>query len=205
MDFTLDETEQAVADLADRIFGDKVDMERLRAVEAAGDWFDHELWQALADAGLVGVSLGEGVGGGGQDLVAAGVEIGAHTRTHADLGTVHDEPSLYDEVVTAGRELEDALSVSLRYFAFPFGQHRHLNRRAFRLAAEAGYEGVVSAYGGYNFPGDDAFHLQRMGVDGPMVRLKNWTTLDPYKQWKIPRYEYRGRKRPVMIEGATHG
>jgi peptidoglycan/xylan/chitin deacetylase (PgdA/CDA1 family) len=140
-----------------------------------------------------------------QDLVAAGVEIGAHTRTHADLGTVHDEPSLYDEVVTAGRELEDALAVSLRYFAFPFGQHRHLNRRAFQLAAEAGYEGVVSAYGGYNFAGDDAFHLQRMGVDGPMIRLKNWTTLDPFKQWKIPRYEYRERERPVMVEGATNG
>ncbi len=138
-------------------------------------------------------------------LVAAGVEIGGHTRTHADLGAVRSEATLYDEVVTAGRELEDALAVPLRYFAFPFGQHRHLNRHAFRLAADAGYAGVVSAYGGYNFAGDDPFHLQRMGVDGPLIRLKNWTTLDPVKQWRISRYEYRDPDRSLLAAGGRVG
>ena len=64
------------------------------------------------------------------------------------------------------------------------------DEKAFRPAREAGYAGVGSAYGGYNFPGHDAFHLQRIGGEGPTVRLKNWLTLDPLKQRRIRRFEY---------------
>ena len=69
----------------------------------------------------------------------------------------------------------------VRYFAFPFGQHANLSPGAFQLAREAGYEAVCSAYGGYNFPGDDPFHLQRIHVDDDMIRLKNRATVDPRK------------------------
>lgn len=129
-----------------------------------------------------------------KSLAQAGVEIGAHTRSHADLNSLKDEAELYDEIVTSGRDLEKALGHRVRYFAFPFGQHANLNARGFQMAASAGYEAVVSAYGGYNFPGDDAFHLQRLGVDDSMLRMKNCTTLDPYKQWKINRFVYGPRK-----------
>src|SRR5262249_898815 len=104
-----------------------------------------------------------------RELLAAGVEIGAHTRTHPNLGRIDDPDQLYDEVVTARDELEAALECHIRYFAFPFGQYRNLNTAALRIAADAGFDGVVSAYGGYNFPGDDPFHLQRVGVDGPLI------------------------------------
>jgi peptidoglycan/xylan/chitin deacetylase (PgdA/CDA1 family) len=126
-----------------------------------------------------------------EELAAAGVEIGGHSRSHPDIGAIDDEATLVDEIVNASRDLEQAIGRPVRYFAFPFGQHANLNHRAFEIAADAGFWGIVSAYGGYNFPGDDAFHLQRACVDGPLVRLKNWVTLDPYKQWSIPRYEYR--------------
>jgi len=125
-----------------------------------------------------------------RELVAAGVEIGSHTRSHANLGVLQDSGLLYDEVVGARDELQDALDCPIRYFAFPFGQHENLSPAAFALAASAGYEGVVSAYGGYNFPGDDSFHLQRPCVDGPEMKLKNAVMLDPYKLWKISRYQY---------------
>lgn len=127
-----------------------------------------------------------------RDLAADGVEIGAHTRTHANLGQLHDPAQLYDEVVGARDELQEALDCRIRYFAFPFGQHANLSQEAFALAAAAGYEGVVSAYGGYNFPGDDPFHIQRPCVDGPNLKLKNAVVLDPYKLWTIPRYQYNG-------------
>lgn len=129
-------------------------------------------------------------------LVDAGVEIGAHTRTHADLGRVDDAVELHQEVVNCRQELQSALGCPIRYFAFPYGLRENLNDQAFRLAKEAGYDGVCSAYGGYNFPGDDAFHLQRFHGDPQTVRLKNWLTLDPRKQ-NIPRYEYR--KRPLVF------
>lgn len=125
-----------------------------------------------------------------RSMAAEGIEIGAHTRTHADLGQIHDQRTLRDEVVDAAHELEAAVGASIRYFAFPYGLHANLNAEAIRLARRAGYHGVCSAYGGYNFPGDDWFHLQRIHADPDMLRLKNWLTFDPRKQQTVHRFEY---------------
>lgn len=122
-------------------------------------------------------------------MVSAGIEIGAHTYTHPDLGRVTDEARLEHEILEAGQRLGDLLNRPVRYFAFPFGQRANLSSRAFQLAREAGYRAVCSAYGGYNFPGDDPFHLQRIPVDDEMIRLKNWVTVDPRKV-RIRRFEY---------------
>jgi peptidoglycan/xylan/chitin deacetylase (PgdA/CDA1 family) len=124
-----------------------------------------------------------------RQMVRDGVEIGHHTRTHADLGHISDPERIFDELVTSRDEMQDALDSTLRYFAFPFGQHANLDRFAYHLAREAGYAGVCSAYGGFNFPNDDAFHLQRIHGDDDMIRLKNWTTVDPRKL-RTPRYEF---------------
>ncbi len=114
-----------------------------------------------------------------KNLSDAGVEIGGHTRTHADLGKIDDDNRLFDEIVTSSRELESIVDRPVRYFAFPFGQRANLNSRAFHMAREHGFEAVCSAYGGYNIPGDDAFHLQRLHGDPELLRLKNWLTIDP--------------------------
>ena len=123
-------------------------------------------------------------------MAGAGVEIGAHAYTHSDLGAIADRRLLRYEVVAAGEELRAALGRPVRYFAFPYGQRANLNPAAFALAREAGYEGVCSAYGGFNYPGDDAFHLQRIAVDDNMITLKNWATMDPRKA-HTPRFSYR--------------
>lgn len=114
-------------------------------------------------------------------MAGAGIEIGAHTYTHADLGGRLDRDRLDREVVVAGRELQAAVGRPIRYFAFPFGQYMNLNSEVFRIARRAGYEAVCSAYGGYNFPGADPFHIQRIHADGDMIRLKNHATIDPRK------------------------
>jgi len=114
-------------------------------------------------------------------LAAAGVEIGAHTRSHADLGASTSIGQLEDEIVGSKRDLENALGISVRYFAFPYGQHHNLSQAAFRIAHEAGFAGVCSAYGGYNFPGDDPFHLRRFHADAEFIRFVNWMTVDPRK------------------------
>ncbi len=124
-----------------------------------------------------------------QAMAAAGIEIGAHSYTHANLGPIVDPQQLRFEVAAAGEGLRAALGRPIRYFAFPFGCFANLNRDAFALAAECGYEAVCSAYGGYNFPGDDAFHLQRICPGNDMIHLKNWTTVDPRKV-RTPRFLY---------------
>jgi peptidoglycan/xylan/chitin deacetylase (PgdA/CDA1 family) len=116
-----------------------------------------------------------------KQLAAAGVEIGAHTRRHVDLGGERTAGELYDEIVRCKWELEHAVGRDVRYFAFPFGQHENLSAAAFRVAHDAGYTGVCSAYGGYNFPGDDPFHLRRFHADPEFIRFKNWLTVDSRK------------------------
>lgn len=123
-------------------------------------------------------------------LAGAGIEIGAHTRTHVDIGTVTDPDELFDELVVARDELQTALGYPIRYFAFPFGQHRRLSAPAFHLGRRSGYLAMCSAYGGYNFPGDDAFHIQRIPADESFLRLKNWTTVDPRKLRSVRRFYY---------------
>jgi peptidoglycan/xylan/chitin deacetylase (PgdA/CDA1 family) len=116
-----------------------------------------------------------------RELAAEGVEIGAHTRSHADLGGSLSKADLKDEILGCKRELEHTIDREIRFFAFPYGQHANLSTAAFRVAYEAGYAGVCSAYGGYNFPGNDPFHLRRIHADPELIRLKNWLTIDPRK------------------------
>jgi peptidoglycan/xylan/chitin deacetylase (PgdA/CDA1 family) len=129
-------------------------------------------------------------------LAAAGVEIGVHTRSHADLGARLSHDQLVDEIAGAKHDLEDSIGCAVRHFAFPYGQHENLSQAAFRVAYEAGYESACSAYGGYNFPGDDPFHVRRIHADRQFLRFKNWLTIDPRKLQMVTGFEtgnYRGQ------------
>jgi peptidoglycan/xylan/chitin deacetylase (PgdA/CDA1 family) len=142
-----------------------------------------------------------------RNLAAAGVDIGCHTRGHSDLGGNLTPIQLADEILGGKRELEQAIARDVRFFAFPYGQHSNLTQAAFRVAYESGYAGVCSAYGGYNFPGDDSFHLRRIHADPEMARFKNWLTIDPRKL-KMHRDfdpgDFRGPK-PRSIARVGHG
>jgi 3-oxocholest-4-en-26-oyl-CoA dehydrogenase beta subunit len=86
MDFQYSEEQEAVRELSDRIFTERATHERLKAIEsAAGDEgpIDRDLWAELASAGLLGINVGEDVGGAGLDFVAACLVIEAAGRTAA--------------------------------------------------------------------------------------------------------------------------
>jgi peptidoglycan/xylan/chitin deacetylase (PgdA/CDA1 family) len=131
-----------------------------------------------------------------KEMAAAGIEIGAHTYTHADLGPITDRRLLHYEIVRAGEDLQRAIGHPVRYFAFPYGQYANLSQEAFAEADRAGYEAVCSAYGGFNAPGGDSFHLQRIAVNDTMIHLKNWVTGDPRKLF-TPRFVYRREHCPA--------
>lgn len=124
-------------------------------------------------------------------LDMAGIEIGAHSRTHADIGGITDQRQLADEVIAASIEMESLIGRRIRYFAFPFGQKPNLNRDAFAMLKEAGFLGVCSAYGGWNDVGADPFHLQRIHGDPNFQRMKNWLTYDP-RMARTARYDHSG-------------
>ena len=85
MDFSFNEEQEAVRELADRIFADLSTHERLRQLEGdpEGDRFDRKLWAELAGAGLLGISLPEDVGGAGLGFVETALIVEAAGRTAA--------------------------------------------------------------------------------------------------------------------------
>lgn len=69
MQFELDEDLAAVRDLTEKIFRDRTDVDRVRAVETAEGGHDGELWRVLADSGVLGIALPEEAGGAGMGML----------------------------------------------------------------------------------------------------------------------------------------
>ena len=69
MDFRYSEDQQSVRDLARQIFEAEVSEASLKEVEQGGPWMHRPLWEALAQAELLGVAIPADQGGAGMGLV----------------------------------------------------------------------------------------------------------------------------------------
>ncbi len=116
-----------------------------------------------------------------RDFLRLGIEIGAHTQTHSNVGAITDPAVLRTEIVGSIETLRDWLAVPIRYFAFPYGLPQNMSQSAVDLLVEQGIDGFCSAYGAFNWPGDQGTHLRRIHADAGIERLKNWLTLDRRK------------------------
>src|SRR5436190_8578317 len=93
MDFAATPEQDALRALARQVLDDHATPQRLAGVEATEDRVDHELWAALAGAGLLGICIPEEHGGGGlgfPDLCVLLEEVGrtvAPVPVHAVLAT----------------------------------------------------------------------------------------------------------------------
>lgn len=86
MDFTYSEEQRSVLELATQILRDGTTQERLREIEAAdGPRFDRELWQQLADAGLLATAIPEEFDGAGLGFLEVGGVLQAVGRTAAPV------------------------------------------------------------------------------------------------------------------------
>lgn len=120
----------------------------------------------------------------------AGVEIGAHTRTHPDLGRSTDPDWLREEIVGSMEDLEAWIGRRPTSFAFPFGQIENMTPKAMAVARGAGIETICSAYGAYNLPGQVSeqhgpLHLRRIHADPEWARFLNWMTFDTRKLYAV--------------------
>ena len=85
MDFSYSEDQEAIRELATRIFTDLATHERLREIEAEAETprFDRKLWSELATAGLTGITLPEEVGGAGLGFIEAALIVEAAGKSAA--------------------------------------------------------------------------------------------------------------------------
>ena len=104
MDFSFSEEQEAVRDLAGRIFTDLATHERLRELEAEpdGERFDRKIWAELAAAGLLGIALPEDVGGAGLGFVETGLVIEAAGRSAAYVPVIETLAAAASAVATFG-------------------------------------------------------------------------------------------------------
>ena len=102
--------------------------------------------------------------------VAGGMEIGAHSRHHADLTTI-DIASARDEIAGCKQALEAVIGREVRHFCYPYGRYRDEH---VALAREAGYATATTTERGRARVGDDLLQLPRIMVARTHHRLLFW-------------------------------
>jgi len=88
MDFKISEELQSVQQLAQQILGDFTEVDKLKIVEQQAERFDSALWQALADAGLLGLDIEESQGGMGMGFYSLSTLCEEVGRTVAPVPVV---------------------------------------------------------------------------------------------------------------------
>jgi peptidoglycan/xylan/chitin deacetylase (PgdA/CDA1 family) len=103
---------------------------------------------------------------------SAGMEVGAHSRTHPYL-TGCSEAELRYEVEGSRADLEQILGEPVTQFAYPYGD---CDARVADAVRTAGYQGAVTTRSARVRPGEDPFLLPRVNVNGrnplPVVLYK---------------------------------
>ena len=97
------------------------------------------------------------------EMVGMGFEIGSHTVTHPNLSRISFDQA-QQEIIESKRALEQRLNRRVRWLAYPFGGPKDLRPELLSYIEEAGYDGCLSAFGGFVHPGCDARVLPRTPV-----------------------------------------
>lgn len=90
----------------------------------------------------------------------AGMDVGSHTRTHADLSQISADEAR-EQIAGSKKELEEMLGCEARHFCYPYGRFGNEHRA---MAKEAGYVTATTTRRGRVAPGDDLLTLRRVLV-----------------------------------------
>lgn len=97
------------------------------------------------------------------ELVRMGFEIGAHTRTHADLGELSGEAARA-EIRGSKLDLETRLKTPVSLFAYPYGREENLCEENRDEVRRSEFRCCASCHGGLVRTGDDPFRMNRLPI-----------------------------------------
>lgn len=103
-----------------------------------------------------------------QQWLAAGMEIGSHSCSHARLGELARDAAEH-EIAGSRAALRAALGVAIDQFSYPYGS---FSSATVELVRRAGYVSAVTVVPGVAGAGDDRYRLPRILVDGESGWLK---------------------------------
>ena len=90
----------------------------------------------------------------------AGMDVGSHTQTHANLKNLSDEAA-QQQIVQSKNELQQVLGADVRHFCYPYGWFKPEHEDMVRAA---GYVTATSTRRGRAQPGDNPYALSRIMV-----------------------------------------
>lgn len=91
---------------------------------------------------------------------AAGMDVGSHTQTHANLNELTDEAA-EQQIVQSKHELQQVLGAEVRHFCYPYGWFKPEHENMVRTA---GYVTATSTRRGRAQAGDNPYALNRIMV-----------------------------------------
>jgi peptidoglycan/xylan/chitin deacetylase (PgdA/CDA1 family) len=111
--------------------------------------------------------------------VRDGLEMGAHTVNHTDLGPCDLEEARFEiiesrvqlETIVNGNGASSGRERTVAFFSFPFGRIQNIRAEVVALIREAGYSALFSAHGGFVGPKTDLFDVPRIGCSGEVRPL----------------------------------
>jgi peptidoglycan/xylan/chitin deacetylase (PgdA/CDA1 family) len=99
-----------------------------------------------------------------RSLRQMGFDVGGHTMTHADLGTVAPDVAMRE--ITGCRDvLAEKLDSAAPHFAYPFGGAANITQETLQMVQNAGFGCCLSCYGGLVNAEDNVFSLQREPIN----------------------------------------
>ncbi len=118
-----------------------------------------------------------------REWLAAGMEVGAHTRQHVDLSTC-DPVVARTEITQSRLDLEQTLGVPVRSFCYPYGRYREDH---VEMARAAGYDMATTSDSARVHWDTDLLRLPRLTVwlSTPLVYLLARACLD-LQGWRQP-------------------
>jgi peptidoglycan/xylan/chitin deacetylase (PgdA/CDA1 family) len=96
-------------------------------------------------------------------LHSEGFDIGAHTRTHIDLGEITGQQA-WDEIEGSKRDLEEKLNAAVSAFAYPYGRPNQVTDGNRDLVKKAGFNSCCSCFGGVNTGVTDPWSILRIPI-----------------------------------------
>jgi peptidoglycan/xylan/chitin deacetylase (PgdA/CDA1 family) len=100
-------------------------------------------------------------------LADAGVEFGAHTRTHPVLPNVEDADALREEIAGSRARIERELGRPVIHFCYPNGDW---NDETERIVAQCGFATAVTTRAELNRRGADCYRLKRLSAEPGLPR-----------------------------------